>query len=134
MRARSLACLRQGRSPISAGLRSRPRKVPESLDLLRRAIELENQFDTGKGSWLVIAQSGYGAALALSGRFDEADRVLQATFPLARESAREDSLALTWNPIGLTRQLQSQWAESERAFREALGNTKDASPNQTAAR
>ena len=31
------------------------RKVPDSLDLLRRAIELEKQFDTGKGSWLTGA-------------------------------------------------------------------------------
>ena len=106
------------------------RKVPASLDLLRHAVELENQYDTGKGTWMVLAQSDYGAALALSGRFDEADRLLQATIPLAKETTKSDSLTSTWNAIGLTRQLQSQWAESERGFREALGNTKSSDINQ----
>ena len=106
------------------------RKVPDSLNLLRRAIELEKQHDIGKGSWIVLAQSDYGAALALSGHFEEADRLLQATLPLARESGKDDSLESTWNAIGLTRQLQSQWAESEQAFREALANTTNSTTNQ----
>jgi len=106
------------------------RKVPESLDRLRRAIKLEQQYDTGKGSWVLLAQSDYGAALALSGRFDEAERLLQVTIPLARESAKQDSLASTWNAIGLTRQLQLQWIESERAFREALAGTSSSDNNQ----
>ena len=104
--------------------------MPDSLDRLRRAVELEKQYDTSKGSWIVLAQSDYGAALAMSGRFEEADRLLQATLPLARESAKDDSLESTWNAIGLTRQLQSQWAESERAFREGLANTADSDINQ----
>ena len=102
--------------------------MPDSLDLLRRAIELEKEFDTGKGSWLVLAQSDYGAALAMSGRFGEADRLLQSTLPLARESAKDDSLESTWNAIGLSQQLQGRWAESERAFREALANSDPANP------
>ena len=106
------------------------RKVPDSLDRLSRAVELEKQYDTSKGSWLILAQSDHGAALALSGRFEEADRLLQATLPRARESAKDDSLESTWNAIGLTRQLQSQWAESERAFREALANTASSDSNQ----
>jgi tetratricopeptide (TPR) repeat protein len=106
------------------------RKVPEALERLRQAVELERQYDTGKGSWVLLAQSDYGAALALSGRFDEAERLLEATLPLARESAKLDSVPSTWNAIGLSRQLQSQWAESERAFREALGSTKTSDTNQ----
>ncbi len=50
--------------------------------------------------------------------------------PLARESAKDDSLESTWNAIGLTRQLQSQWVESERAFREALASTTSSALNQ----
>ena len=106
------------------------RKVPDSLELLRRAVELEQQFDTGKGSWVVLAQSDHAVALALSGRIAEADRLLQSTLPLARESGKEDSLESTWNALGLTRQLQSQWAESERAFREALSHTASSDSNQ----
>jgi serine/threonine protein kinase len=106
------------------------RKVPEALERLRQAVELERQYDTGKGSWILLAQSDYGAALALSGRFEEADRLLEATIPLARESAKLDSLPSTWNAIGVSRQLRSQWAESERAFREALGGTKTSDTNQ----
>jgi tetratricopeptide (TPR) repeat protein len=106
------------------------RKVPEALERLREAIELARRYDTGKGSWILLAQSDYGAALALSGRFDEADRLLEATLPLARESAKLDSVPSTWNAIGLSRQSQSQWAESERAFREALGYTKASDGNQ----
>jgi serine/threonine-protein kinase len=99
------------------------RQLPEALELLPRAVELGMQHDTGMGSWLWLAQSDYGAALALSGRFGEAERLLQATLPLAREAARKGSLASTLNATGLTRQLQSKWAESESLFREALANT-----------
>jgi serine/threonine-protein kinase len=106
------------------------RRIPEAIDLLRHAVELEKQYDTGKGSWLALAQSDLGAALASSGRFEEADRLLQATLPLAKESSREGSLASTWNSIGLSRQLQSRWVEGERAFREALAATREADSNQ----
>jgi tetratricopeptide (TPR) repeat protein len=99
------------------------RQLPEALELFPRAVEREKQHDTGKGSWIWLAQSDYGAALALNGRFSEADRLLLATLPLARESAMKGSLASTLNAVGLTRQLQSQWAESEPLFREALANT-----------
>ncbi len=111
-----------GRSALEAT------KVPEALRLLQQAIELEKQYDTGKGSWLLIAQSSYGSALALSGRFAEADRALQAALPLVREGSN-DGRALAWNPVGLTRQLQSQWAESEKAFRMALGSAEKSHPN-----
>jgi tetratricopeptide (TPR) repeat protein len=80
------------------------RKVQDSVDLLRRAIELEKQYDVGKGSWIVLAQSDYGAALALSGNFEQADRELETALALARESAKDDSLESTWNAIGHTRQ------------------------------
>lgn len=106
------------------------RKVEDSLDLLRRAIELEKQYDVGKGSWIVLAQSDYGAALALSGQSEQADRLLQATLALARESAKDDSLESTWNAIGLARQLRAQWVESESAFREALASTTSSAINQ----
>ncbi len=112
------------RSTLAAG------KVSDSLDLLRRAIELENRYDTGKGSWVVLARSDYGAALALSGQFEEADDLLRATLPLARESAKDDSLESTWNAIGVSRQLQGRRAESEQAFREALASTDPSSSNQ----
>jgi tetratricopeptide (TPR) repeat protein len=115
LQARSLTNF--GRSTLAA------RKVPDSLERLRGAIELEEKYDTGKGSWLVLARSDYGAALALSGRFAEADRLLRETLPLAKETTKEGSLAAAWNAVGLTRQLQSQWVESEKAFREALANT-----------
>ncbi|MEO8017555.1 MAG: serine/threonine-protein kinase [Pseudomonadota bacterium] len=106
------------------------RMVQDSLDLLRHAIELEQQHDVGKGSWIVLAQSDYGAALALSGKFGQADELLHSTLQLARESAKDDSLESTWNAIGLARQLRSQWDESERAFREALANTASSASNQ----
>jgi len=100
-------------------------RQPEALEMLSRAVETARRLDTTKRSWLAMAQSDYGAALALSGRFDEAGRVLQANLPLAQESPVKGSLASTWNAIGLTRQLRSQWAESESAFHEALKSTDD---------
>jgi serine/threonine-protein kinase len=106
------------------------RKLSDSLDLLRHAIDLEAKYDTGKGSWIVLAQSDYGAALALTGQFEQADRVLETALALAKESAKDDSFETTWNAIGLARQLRSQWAESEAAFREALANTASSSSNQ----
>jgi serine/threonine-protein kinase len=118
---RSRALTNFSRSAIEAA------KVPEALDLSRRAIELEKQYDTGKGTWLLIAQSSYGYALALSGRFAEADRVLQAGLPLIREGNNNDR-SLVWNPVGLNRQLQSQWGESEQAFRIALGDDEASRP------
>jgi tetratricopeptide (TPR) repeat protein len=54
----------------------------------------------------------------------------QATLSLARESAKDDSLETTWNAIGLTRQLRSQWAPSESAFRTALASTASSASNQ----
>ncbi|HEY6123573.1 MAG TPA: protein kinase [Steroidobacteraceae bacterium] len=106
------------------------RKVQDSVDLLRRAIELEKQYDVGKGSWIVLAQSDYGAALALSGQLEQADRELETALAFAKESAKEDSLESTWNAIGLARQVRSQWAESEQAFREALASTTSTAINQ----
>jgi len=100
-------------------------QVPEALEMFPRAIEFTKEHDTGKRSWLAIVQSEYGAALALSGKFDEADRLLQSTAPLARESAATGSLASNLNAIGLSRQLQSQWAGSEQVYRESLEATND---------
>ncbi len=110
-----------GRSALEAA------QVPEALRLLEQAIEQEKQYDTGKGSWLLIAQSSYGSALALSGRFAEADRTLQAAIPLVREGSN-DGRALAWNPVGLAHLLQSRWRESEAAYRKALG-TEETRPN-----
>jgi len=101
------------------------RQVPEALELFPEAIELTRLHDTGKRSWLSLVQADYGAALALSGRLDEADRLLQATLPLARNSPVKSSLPAALIAIGFTRQLRAQWAESEIAFREALENTDD---------
>jgi serine/threonine protein kinase len=106
------------------------RQLPQALELLREAVEREKQHDTGKGTWRFLAQSDYGSALALSGNFGQADRVLSEALPLARNAVMEGSLASTLNAIGLTRQLQLQWAESERAFREALEKTDKADANQ----
>jgi eukaryotic-like serine/threonine-protein kinase len=122
LQARSLT--NYSRSALAAGM------LPEALELLRQATELGKQYDTGKGSWQLLAQADYGAALALSGRLDEADRLLQQTLPLARESAKEGSVVATLNAIGLTRQLQGRWIESEQAFREALAKTSSSDSNQ----
>jgi tetratricopeptide (TPR) repeat protein len=104
-------------------------RKPEALKLLSDAVETARRLDTTGRSWTAMAQSDYGTALALSGRFDEADRLLQETLPIARKSALEGTLASTWNAIGLTRQLQLQWAGSEPAFHEALKSTDDRDQN-----
>jgi tetratricopeptide (TPR) repeat protein len=122
LQARSLT--NYSRAALAAGM------LPEAVELLRQAVELGSKYDTGKGSWQLLAQGDYGAALALSGRLDEADRLLQQTLPLARESAKEGSLVVALNAIGLTRQLQGRWAESEQAFREALAKTSVSDTNQ----
>jgi eukaryotic-like serine/threonine-protein kinase len=122
LQARSLT--NYSRAALAAGM------LPESLELLRQATELGQQYDTGKGSWRLLAQGDYGAALALSGRLDEADRLLQRTLPLARESAKEGSLVVALNAIGLTRELQGRWIESEQSFREALAKTSPSDGNQ----
>lgn len=121
-RARMLTNL--GRATFAA------RQLPKALDLLRNAVQLEKLHDTGKGTWRFLAQSDYGSALALSGNFAQADRELQEALPLARDAVMEGSLASTLNAIGLTRQLQLQWTESEAAFREALDKTKSEDVNQ----
>ena len=70
-----------GRHPLMA------RKVPDALETLRAAVALEKQFDTGKGSWLPLAQCDYGVALAFSGRIAEA-KALARREPAAGERQR----------------------------------------------
>jgi serine/threonine protein kinase len=106
------------------------RKVPDALESLRAAIALEKEHDRGKGSWLPMAQSDYGIALALSGRMSEARSVLSENLSLAKTSAATGALPSAWNAIGLSQQLQFQWAESEHSFRKALEHTADSDPNQ----
>jgi eukaryotic-like serine/threonine-protein kinase len=96
------------------------RKLPEALEVLRKAVELESQHDHGIGSWLPAARTEYGTALALMGRFAEADQILQANLPAARESGVPGLLPGALNAIGISLQLQSRWRESEPYFREAL--------------
>ena len=104
------------------------RKVPEALETLRAAIDLEKQHDKSKGSWLPLAQSDYGIALALSGRIPEANSVLQANLPIAKNSAATGALSTQWNAIGLLQQLQFQWADSEKSFRQSLEHSTETAP------
>jgi serine/threonine protein kinase len=106
-----------GRYTLLAG------QVAESLEPLRRAIELENRYDKGKASWLSLAQQDYAAALALSGRLAEADRVLEEALPFAREAGHPSALPGILNAVGLSHQLRQQWKESEAAYREAFDHT-----------
>jgi tetratricopeptide (TPR) repeat protein len=106
------------------------RATTDAVAQLRRAVELGEQFDKGKGTFLFLATADYGVALALSGHFDEAERVLTATLPLAKENAAPANLAAVMNAIGLHKQLQFLWAESERAFRQALEHTSSSEANQ----
>jgi serine/threonine-protein kinase len=96
------------------------RQFPDAVDQLREAVELGKKFDTVRGSWLPIAQAEYAQALARVGRFAEAERVLNEVLPVAKESKTQGDLASTYNSIGLVHQFQFRWAESERAFRQAL--------------
>ena len=102
------------------------RKTQQSIAPLRRAIELEKKFDTGKGSWLTLAQSDYGIALALSGRLSDAKRVLQENLPVAVSSAARAALPSAENALGFLEQLQLRWVESEVLFRQAAEHTADA--------
>jgi serine/threonine protein kinase len=106
------------------------RKVPDALTQLSRAVELGEEFDTGKGTFVLLAKGDYGAALALAGRFAEAARVLNAALPLAEQNPTTSNLASVMNAIGLMRQLQFHWSESEAAFREALEHTSNSDSNQ----
>ena len=106
------------------------RKVPETIEALRRAIALEKEHDKGKGSWLPLAQSDYGIALALSGRMSEAKAVLDENLPLAEASAATGALPSAWNAIGQLQQLQFRWADSEISFRKALEHTTESVPVQ----
>jgi serine/threonine protein kinase/lipoprotein NlpI len=96
------------------------RQFPDAVEQLREAVELGKKFDTVRGSWLPIAQAEYAQALTRVGRFAEAERVLNEALPAAVESKTQGDLASTYNAIGLMRQFQGQWQESERAFRQAL--------------
>jgi serine/threonine-protein kinase len=106
------------------------RNVPDALEQLRRAVELGEQVDTGKGTFVFLAKGDYGVALALSGRFDEARRMLNAAVPLAKANATPANLASLMNAIGLTNQLQSNFTESEVAYRQALEQTSSTDPSQ----
>ncbi|HLA71668.1 MAG TPA: protein kinase [Steroidobacteraceae bacterium] len=108
------------------------RKTQQSLEPLRKAIELEKKYDTGKGSWLTLAQSDYGIALALAGRLTEAKRVLQENLPVAASSAARAALPAAENALGFLEQLQLRWAESEILFRQADAHTSAADRNQKA--
>jgi tetratricopeptide (TPR) repeat protein len=106
------------------------RNVPDAVAQLRHAVELGEQFDKGKGTFLFLAKADYGVALALSGNFDEAGRLLTATVPVAKENATPANLASLMNAIGLKKQLQFQWAESESDFRQAIEYTSSSEANQ----
>jgi serine/threonine protein kinase len=106
------------------------RKVPEALAQLSRAVKLGEEFDTGKGTFVLLAKADYGAALAIAGRFEEAARVLNAAMPLAKENPTTSNLASVMNALGLMKQLQFRWAESEAAFRTALEHTSSSDANQ----
>ncbi len=98
-------------------------QVEASIEPLRRAIELGREHDTGKGTWMFLAQGDYASALALTGRFAEAEKVLSEAVPAAKASGMPGNTSVMLDALGLTRQLQSRWAESERAYREALEHT-----------
>jgi eukaryotic-like serine/threonine-protein kinase len=104
------------------------RKAPEALETLRAAIVLEKKHDTGKGSWLPLAQCDYGIALALSGRMAEANVVLDENLTLAKASAAVGALSSAWNAIGFVQQLDFEWADSEASFREALEHSNETLP------
>jgi tetratricopeptide (TPR) repeat protein len=104
------------------------RNVPDALETLRAAIVLEKEHDTGKGSWLPLAQGDYGIALALSGRMSEAKAALDENLPVAQASAAVGALSSAWNAIGLFQQLQFQWADSEDSFRRALEHSTETAP------
>jgi serine/threonine-protein kinase len=104
------------------------RRVPESLEVLRRAIALEKEHDKGKGSWLPLAQSDYGIALALSGRMSEAKAVLDESLIVAQTSAATGALATVCNAFGLLQQLRFEWAKSEISFRKALEHSGEIVP------
>ena len=104
------------------------RRVPESLEVLRRAIALEKEYDKGKGSWLPMALSDYGIALALSGRMSEAKAVLDESLAVAKASSATGALPTAWNALGQLQQLQSEWAKSEISFRKALEHSAEIVP------
>jgi eukaryotic-like serine/threonine-protein kinase len=104
------------------------RRVPESLEVLRRAIALEKELDKGKGSWLPLAQSDYGIALALSGRMSEAKAVLDENLIVAQGSSATGALPTVWNAFGLLQQLQFEWADSEKSFQTALKHSAEIVP------
>jgi tetratricopeptide (TPR) repeat protein len=96
------------------------RQVPAALEQLRQAVESGKKYDTGRGSWLPVAQAEYAHALARSGNLGEADRVLAEALPFAKESKTQSDLAMTYNAFGLVKQYRNQWSESEQAYRQAM--------------
>ncbi|MES1263252.1 MAG: tetratricopeptide repeat protein, partial [Peristeroidobacter soli] len=104
-------------------------RVTESLEVLQRAIAMEKEHDKGKGSWLPLAQSDYGIALALSGRMSDAKVVLDECMIAASGSAEKSgALPSAWHAIGLLQQLQFEWAKSEVSFRKALEHSPEIVP------
>jgi eukaryotic-like serine/threonine-protein kinase len=104
------------------------RRVPESLEVLRRAIALEKQHDKSKISWLPLAQSDYGIALALSGRMADAKAVLDESLIVAQASSATGALPSVWNAFGQLQQLQFEWTKSEISFRNALEHSTEIAP------
>ena len=104
------------------------RRVPEVLEVLQRAIVLEKEYDKGKGSWLPMAQSDYGIALALSGRMSDAKTVLDECLTVAQASSATGALPSAWNALGQLQQLQFEWAKSEVSFGKALEHAAEIVP------
>jgi tetratricopeptide (TPR) repeat protein len=100
------------------------RRLGQAEEHLRKAIVTEKAYDTGKGSWLPLAQADYATTLLLLGRIDEAESVLQQNSPIVAAARRANTLP-HWNAVGLAKRMAGQWNESEQAYRQVLERAND---------
>jgi serine/threonine-protein kinase len=102
----------------------RARKLSEAEAALRKAVEAEKKYDTGKGSWLPVAQAMYALTLMNLGRVAEAQLVLRDNSLLVGDS-KEAITMPHWNAVGQAEGMVGQWAKSEQAYRQLLERTTD---------
>jgi tetratricopeptide (TPR) repeat protein len=100
----------------------RARKFPQAEEILRKAVAAEKKYDTGKGSWLPVAQANYALTLLGLGRIAEAQAMLRDNSPLVGDS-KEAITMPHWSAMGQAEGMVGQWVESEEAYRRLLERT-----------
>ncbi|HTE39770.1 MAG TPA: serine/threonine-protein kinase, partial [Steroidobacteraceae bacterium] len=102
----------------------RARKLNEAESISRRAVEAEKKYDTGKGSWLPVAQATHATALLYLGRVVEAQTLLKDNAALVGDS-KDGTTMPHWAAVGQAHGMVGEWEKSEQGYRTLLERTID---------